>query len=255
MNMFSKARSRVAGCVNDLLRLGGIEVKVCSLLPQHNLLGLRNVPFKTILDVGANEGQFVSEFRPFFQNATFYSFEPLLSCFKVIKQLSLKDNQWQCFNIALGSENKQIDFYAHTDHLSSSSVLPAAKNSTILYPETKAQQVVTVDCMTLDSWVESNPGVLNAPVLLKMDVQGYESWVLQGAKHALSKIDAVITEIIVDKLYEQQSTFDEQVVLLAEAGLNFSGVLRHAFDSKCNVISLDCVFRRPYENCTLKAAS
>jgi hypothetical protein len=77
-----------------------------------------------------------------------------------------------------------------------------------------------------------------------MDVQGYEIQVLQGAKQTLTQVNAVITEVIVESLYNGQSTFDEQVKLLARAGLVFCGVLRHAFDRDQNVISLDCVFRR-----------
>ncbi len=248
MNIISRTRSRAARYFNEFLRLGGVEVKKCSQLPQHNLLGLRNIPFRTVLDVGANEGQFAYEIRQCFRNANIYSFEPLPSCFSTLEQFSSDDSRWECFNIALANENKRAKFFFHVDHPSSSSILPTTEKSTVSCPETKAQQVVTVDCFTLDSWLEANPGSLKAPVLLKMDVQGYECQVLHGARLALSKIDAVITEIIVDNLYEQQSTFHEQVALLAGAGLNFCGVLRHAFDCKLNVISLDCVFRRTHED-------
>lgn len=244
MSVLSNLRMRGAVFINSLIRGFGVEFKECAMLPHHNLLGLRNIPFSTVIDVGANEGQFVVEFRKFFPDATFYSFEPLPSCFSVLTRLSGGDRRWECFNTALGCDNKRADFYFHQNHPSSSSFLADTTKGRSLYPETQVQTIVTVDCVTLDSWVESRPNVLRPPVLLKMDVQGFESQVLQGAKQTLNEIDAVITEIIVEPLYNDQSTFEEQVKLLAQAGLVFCGVLRHAFDRDQNVISLDCVFRR-----------
>jgi FkbM family methyltransferase len=242
--MLSDLRIHSAGLINSLFRRFGVELKECAKQPHHNLLGLRNISFSTVIDVGANEGQFVVEFRKFFPDAIFYSFEPLPSCFSVLTKQSGGDRRWQCFNTALGCENKRADFYFHQNHPSSSSFLADTIRGQSLYPETKRQTIVPVDCVTLDSWVDSHPNVLKPPVLLKMDVQGYESQVLQGAKQTLTQVNAVITEVIVESLYNGQSTFDEQVKLLARAGLVFCGVLRHAFDRDQNVISLDCVFRR-----------
>jgi FkbM family methyltransferase len=244
MILLSNLRVRSAGLVNSLLRRFGVELKECAKQPHHNLLGLRNISFSTVIDVGANEGQFVAEFREFFPEAIFYSFEPLPSCFSVLTKQSGGDRRWQCFNTALGCANKRAEFYFHQNHPSSSSFLPDTIRGQSLYPETQEQSIVTVDCVTLDSWADSHPNVLKPPVLLKMDVQGYESQVLHGAKQTLNAVDAVITEVIVESLYKGQSTFDEQVRLLARAGLVFCGVLRHAFDLDQNPISLDCVFRR-----------
>jgi len=237
-------RANLTKLINKCLRTLGVEVKACALLPTRNLLGLRSIQPKTILDVGANTGQFVLELKPIFPSAKFFSFEPLPSCFELLKKLSLSDSKWECFNLALGDVNKVAEFHIHTGHTSSSSFLSTVETNYELYPETRKQETALVQCATLDEWIRSHPEAEKNPIVLKLDVQGYETKVLRGAETTLPNVEAVITEVIVETLYEAQSLFSEQVELLAQAGLNFTGVIRHAFDPKGNVISFDGVFRR-----------
>ena len=244
MNGWYNIKANLARLLNDQLRQLGVEIKACALLPTRNLLGLRSVRPETVLDVGANTGQFVLEFKPVFPRAKFFSFEPLPSCFAQLKQLSLRDSKWECFNLALGDEIKAAEFYVHANHTSSSSFLQAAEKHYELYPETVSQHAVMVQCSTLDNWIRAHPEAGQKPIVLKIDVQGYEANVLRGAKSTLPDVEAVITEVIVENLYEKQPLFSEQVELLAQAGLHFSGVIQHAFDSEGKVISFDGVFRR-----------
>ena len=247
MNDWYKIRANSARLINNCLRNLGVEIKACALLPTRNLLGLRSIRPKTVLDVGANMGQFALEFKPVFTAAKFFSFEPLPSCFEHLRQLSLEDSKWECFNLALGDEIKVAEFYIHADHTSSSSFLPAAEKHYELYPETRAQHTAAVQCTTLDDWIESHPEARQTPIILKIDVQGYEANVLRGAKGTLPNVEAVVTEVIVESLYREQSPFSEQVKLLDQAGLHFTGVIQHAFDAEGKVISFDGVFRRTHQ--------
>lgn len=244
MSCHYKVRSNLARLLNRFVRHFGVEIKSCEMLPTRNLLGLRSIRPLTVLDVGANEGQFALGFRSVFPTAKFFSFEPLPSCFEYLKKLSSRDQLWECFNLALGDQIKPAEFHVHVGHTSSSSFLPASEKSYELYPETRSQKTISVQCTTLDKWIESRPEARRQPIVLKMDVQGYETNVLRGAANTLPLIEAVITEVIVENLYDQQSTFVEQAELLAQAGFHFSGVIEHAFENDGNVISFDGVFRR-----------
>jgi len=244
MNVFSKVRSSVASCLNDLLRLGGVEIKTCSALPQHNLLGLRHVPFQTVLDIGANEGQFAGKALSLFPAAQFYSFEPIPRCFESLQQKCQQSERWTCYNLALAEAEKTTILNIHEDNMPSSSLLHATPEELDLYPKSKRQSEFEVRCTTLDKWVSLRAGALRRPSLLKLDVQGYELNVLKGGCLALIEVDAVICEINIRKFYEEQASFADIVNFLHTRSIHFHGVLEHTYDDAYNVIAFDAIFRR-----------
>jgi hypothetical protein len=78
-----------------------------------------------------------------------------------------------------------------------------------------------VEIDTLDAMFE---GVdLPGPVLLKLDVQGYEMAALRGARVLLNRVDAVLTEASFVPFYEGQALFDELHAWLTEAGFRLTG--------------------------------
>ena len=60
-----------------IFNLAGLHVVRMNKNPKHSLLGLRHLPIKTIIDIGANEGQFAKFISPFFPGAYIFCFEPL----------------------------------------------------------------------------------------------------------------------------------------------------------------------------------
>src|SRR5437899_4779053 len=68
-----------------LLRLGGIEVSRWSNAPKHTLLGVGRFPIRSIVDVGANEGQFAKWISTLFPLAHIYAFEPLPRPYAILK--------------------------------------------------------------------------------------------------------------------------------------------------------------------------
>ena len=60
-----------------LFNIVGADVIRLKNSPKHTLLGLRNLPINSIIDVGANKGQFAKYISAFFPKAHLYSFEPL----------------------------------------------------------------------------------------------------------------------------------------------------------------------------------
>ena len=67
------------------------------------LTWLDSFGFRTVLDVGANTGQFVDEARRFAPDAMIYSFEPLPDCFAQLVSRHGKDPKFRAFNFAIAS--------------------------------------------------------------------------------------------------------------------------------------------------------
>lgn len=130
-------------------------------------------------------------------------FEPLLSNFNVLEQnvFGLNANI-DGYQVALGSEEKEVEMYVSSNGGLSSSLLKPKKHLT-QYTDITFENKELVEVRTLDSYefVEYN--------FINMDVQGYELEVLKGAKQTLNYIDYVYCEVNRDEVYENNAYIEE----------------------------------------------
>lgn len=243
--MFSRlALAHAARLINSIMQRTGYVIKNVRHLPNHSYLGLRNIPIKTILDIGANHGQFAMTIRDVFPEAHIFSFEPTPLAFEKLCEMASGHLNWTPVNLALGEEAGIKMMNLHIDHTSSSSLLPSTELEASLYPETRRQKLVQVNCETLDNWAAQNGLDLRSPVLIKMDVQGFEKHVIAGGMKTIGEADAIITEVIMKELYAEQTKFSEIVNLLERVELTFQGMIDHGLDAYANVVSGDALFLR-----------
>ena len=78
----------------------------------------------------------------------------------------------------------------------------------------------TIRISTLDAVLDTVE--FSPPVLLKVDVQGYEGHVLRGAEKTLRRVDYVILEASFRPMYEGELLFLDLVKLLDSYGFSFS---------------------------------
>jgi len=222
----------------------GLDIVRISKSATHSLLGLRNLNIRTIIDVGANKGQFAKYVSSLFPDAYIYCFEPLPEPYKELKQWieKLKFRKIKAFNIALGDREGTYEMFSHIDHSSSSSFLKTTKLCESFYPFTKKQVSIHVNLTMLDKWLKSVSIPLTPEILVKLDVQGYEDRVIRGAKRTFSMAKACILEISLDKLYEDQATFKDISLLLYKLGYNYAGNLKQIYTDDGHVIFIDAVF-------------
>lgn len=226
-------------------RVLGYDLVRTSRQPIHKLLGLADRPIGTIFDVGANTGQFAAFIHPYFPKAKILSFDPLPASISKLSAGPLAATGIQeCFQLALDDKIGAATFHVHDDHPYSSSLLATTPTLRNLFPETKSQHEISVERTTLDAWVAARSSPLSTDILLKIDVQGAEARVLQGAKTLLSTVSAVIAEVSFEPLYFGQSSFCEVVSLLDEAGLSYRGNLEQDCRDDGTLVSVDCVFTR-----------
>ena len=125
------------------------------------------------IDVGANSGSY-SILACAVAGAKGYAFEPVPKTFKRLsKNISLNnlENRVACFNIGIGKQEGTLIFTNNED----------AKNH-VSYSKTASAYDIEVDVKCLDSML------VNAdPTLIKIDVEGFEIPVLQGASKTLTK--------------------------------------------------------------------
>ncbi len=183
---------------------------------------LRHLAPATVLDVGANKGQFTLVVRAVAPKANVLAFEPLASEAATFKRNHGRDPLVTLYPFALSDRSGTATFHV-TNRADSSSLLMPAANAKKAY-EVSTTHAISVDVGRLDELVGVD--ALVPPVLLKLDVQGAEAMVLEGATGLLDKIDYVFTEVSFVPLYEGQALASDILKLIHSRGYALRGGLQ-----------------------------
>lgn len=223
----------------------GLDVVRLHRSPKRTLLGLAQLDVRTVIDVGANEGQFARLISGFFPRARLYCFEPLRGPYAELESWARgQSGRVRCFQLALGDHEGTAEMHLHQEHTPSSSLLEATDTCHRLYPQTESERLVPVQLSTLDGVLEGLVDDMEPEVLLKLDVQGFEDRVLRGGVHVLSNCRALLLEVSLEPLYEQQASFHGLVALAHEFGFRYAGNLDQTYGDDGHVVFLDAVFVR-----------
>jgi len=232
----------VSGFVKNLFNLVGLDLIRISKRPKYSLLGLRNLTIKTIIDIGANRGQFAKYISAVFPEAHLYCFEPLKEPYSELNKWAKKQRKVKALNFALGDKAGKLNIFHHCNHDRSSSFLKTTEICAKHYPLVQKQVAVPVDIITLDNWFFSLSPLPGSDILIKLDVQGYENRVIRGGTKTFNVAKACIVEVSLDNLYDGQSTFQEIASLLYDIGYHYVGNLKQTYGNYGHVLYIDAVF-------------
>jgi FkbM family methyltransferase len=227
----------------ELLRALGLD-----WVPQHperTFLGLRSRPIRTVIDVGANLGQFARRALAAFPDATLVCFEPLPAVYAELARWA--DNtggRVRAQQLAIGDSNGVVRMFQHTEHSASSSILAATVELERRFPSTSSKRVVAVPLATLDQALAPSAGELHDEMIVKLDVQGYEARVIAGGRETFARAQACITEINIASLYRNQASMADIISMLHSSGLRYAGNLSQRYARDGRVTYLDAVFQR-----------
>jgi FkbM family methyltransferase len=231
--------------VQQLFALFGFRLSRLRNYPQVTLLGLKDRPINSVIDVGANVGQFAHRARQLFPNAALFCFEPQPDvCRELRKWAQDQGAPVTVFELALGDSPGFVTMLAHVEHTPSSSLLETTQLNSHLYPQTQQQREIRVAVSTLDAAMAPHFAELANDVLVKIDVQGYEDRVIAGAEQVLCRASACIVEVNVDSLYVGQPTFERIASQLNSVGLSYAGNLEQVYGPDGHVAFLDALFVR-----------
>lgn len=202
---------------------------------------LKSQNIKSVLDIGANIGQFALEIREELPGARIYSFEPIRECYGTLLRTMADDRRFKAFNIALGDAKSSM-IMNKSSYTPSSSLRRMADSHKKLFPHTKETVPEKVEIERLDDVFERlNPAL---EILIKVDTQGYEDKVIAGGMNAFRKAKVVLIEASFIRLYEGQPLFDDIYAKLKSLGLSYRGALREKVGQNGEVIFEDAIFVR-----------
>lgn len=185
--------------------------------------------FRTVIDGGANIGQFARAAAETWPDARVVSFEPLPDVAETLRRNV--GGRVEVVEAALGATSGTTTFF-RTDYTLASSVLR---------PDDLSAMPLTVRLTTLDEALASLP--MERPLLLKLDLQGYELEALRGGNHVLGLADAVLLETPFRSSYDGEPLFREILAFMEDAGLIFLRPL-DVWDDGHEIRQMDALFVR-----------
>lgn len=226
--------------IQDVMNKFGYEMRKKN--PHTTYRWLVNERIGTVLDIGANRGQFTSRIRSLLPDAQIYAFEPVKSCFQVLKRTMRGVPGSACFNVALGEESGSRTIYRN-DFTPSSSMLPMDERHKVAFPATRNDREEIVEVRRLDD--VANSLNLTDNILIKVDVQGFEGPVIRGGEKTVRRSKIVIVETSFEPLYRGQLLFDGIYSMVTALGFVLSGAEEPLRDPKDGrILQCDSIFVR-----------
>jgi FkbM family methyltransferase len=205
---------------------------------RQRMLGLTDVPIRTVFDVGANRGRRTRSYRRAFPNAAIYPIEPIPELFRKLDEWARSQRVTaHALNLALGSAPTTTKFYVNRRSQIWSTLRIPEGESLDDYDEIPIQ-VETLDRLTEQLEVQDE-------ILIKIDTEGTDLDVVQGGRETLRRTAAVIIETMFfpSDYGDRAPTFEDVVIRLFELGFVFRGNLSGCWNRGI-CCGIDAVFMR-----------
>jgi FkbM family methyltransferase len=203
--------------------------------------GLRALTLRTVVDVGANRGQFALFALHTFPAAAIVSLEPLEAPAARFRQVFAKERRVTLHHAALGPQTGQSTMHV-SGHDDSSSLLPITATQGQLFRGTNEVRTETVRTGPLSEFLDGDS--IEEPALLKLDVQGYELEALRACGELLDRFTYVCAEGSFIELYEGQVLADDLIAWLREHGYDLVHSYGSVSDEHGRKIQEDMLFQR-----------
>jgi FkbM family methyltransferase len=193
-----------------------------------------------VLDVGANQGQFVETVRKFYKGKIL-SFEPINAVFNKLRNAAAADRQWDVYNVALGSQNgsQTINVYQSSVFSSFLKINAYCHDRFGANAANVRREVVSVRRLD-DLMQEIEPEANGKRIFLKMDTQGYDHEVFGGLGTVVESVVGLQTEVSVIQIYDNMRPWTESVRFFEDAGFGVIGMFPVNTDG-LRVVEYDCM--------------
>lgn len=170
-----------------------------------------------VFDIGANTGQYGDFLRQKVgYKGRIVSFEPLRDAFAGLKETVGSDPLWRCENFALGDKNESATINISANSYSSS-LLQASKRTLEIEPAIGYVGTQKVSVRRLDE-IFGKYARSGDRVYLKIDTQGYELNVLNGALAILDRIELIQLETAFFETYHGATLVGDMIRFLDDIG-------------------------------------
>ena len=223
----------------------GLDIRRLSPSSNHILQLLKSCEsfdIDMIFDIGANKGQFASELRSMGFKGKIVSFEPLASEHLQLTKVAHNDPLWTVHErTAIGDVDGQIEINISGNSVSSS-ILPMLNSHSDVSKKSKYIGKISAPIHRLDTVIDGYLENKNK-YFIKIDTQGFEWQVLDGAEKSLKNSIGILCELSLVPLYEGQHLWLDMIKRIESLGFTL-WALQPGFTDSFNgkTLQLDAIF-------------
>lgn len=181
---------------------------------EHLARSVRRHGVRAVVDVGANAGQFGTRLRSLGVDLPLISFEPMAAAHEQLVRSARSDPSWHVVHAAASSERGRAVLNV-AGNSTSSSLYEVTEVHTGAAAESRTVRTEVVQTVRLDEVV---PSFADGPYFVKIDVQGGELLVLDGAPETLSNTALLQLEVSLRPLYAGAPTYLDVLTRVARDG-------------------------------------
>lgn len=219
--MIGMARKTIKG----LLKKQGYTIKLYNYhdeqIERVRYNWITRLDIQTVIDVGGGLGEFATKARQILPDAKIITYEAIPDSYQRICERFAGDDRHQAYNFALSDKVGEVEFFISSNN-GSSSLLEMGRLHKEAYPYSSDITSLIVKTSRLDDTLST--GFLSKNLWLKLDVQGAELKVLEGAKKLLGETSLVFMETSFSELYHGQPLFNEVAEYMKSHGFRVVGI-------------------------------
>ena len=205
---------------------------------RQKMLGLTDLPVRTVLDIGANRGRHTRMYRRKFPKATIYAIEPVPHlAANIATWAKSQSGRVEVVNMALADHPTETSFYVNRK---------ASIWSTLRIPDGDSAddyEEIAVQVDTLDRLAQRL--AFDEEIVVKIDTEGADLKVIDGGRKMLARTAALIIEasFFPTRYGEEAPVFEDIVAAMVELGFAYRGSIRCCWhEGVCN--AADALFVR-----------
>ncbi len=173
------------------------------LIDLQNAADQHGLTIRNVIHCGAHHGEEVDDYRRHGAEHIILV-EPQPKCLKLLRKRFREDDRVQIVACAAGpheADGTSATMYVERKNKGQSSSLLKPLKHLADYPKIKFRKRIDVPVRSLDAIMSDRPDRQQFN-FISLDVQGFELEVLRGATETLEHIDAILTEINREEMYE-----------------------------------------------------
>ncbi|MFN0263386.1 FkbM family methyltransferase [Tepidamorphus sp. 3E244] len=233
-------RKIARACGYDAFRLerqARIETHLAALLPM--------LQVDVVVDAGANAGQFGQKLRALGYKGDIVSYEPLSAVFPELQEAAATDMRWHTRNKALGTQAGTATIRQSPDSTWSSLKGFSDYGKRRFTEQDRDAVAEQIEVARLDADLPELLGDDPRRVYLKMDTQGFDLEVFEGARGLMHEVVGLQAEVAFQNIYDGVPGYRQTLETFEEAGFAVTGMFPVKRDRKSlRMIEMDCVMRR-----------
>ena len=207
------------------------DVKALSHVEGLSVLKNKGFQPKVVYDIGAFHGDWTTSISSLFKDAQFFLFEA-----NEVNEQHLQKKGFPYFIKVLGNYEGPAIFYSING--TGDSLL---REQTYHYTDNRCEKKL-VQVTTLDNLVRENR--LPLPDLIKMDVQGAETMIIQGGEAVVCNAEVIILEIKILEYNENAPLIYETMTIMDRLGYQVLDIVELHYLRQNELFEVDLLFAK-----------